>query len=292
MNSELNHITVLEEAHNLLRRTSTQQSTEGANLLGKSVEMIANAIAEMRTYGEGFIIADQAPGLMDMSVIRNTNTKIIMRLPDQSDRELVGRAADLNDDQIKELAKLPCGVGAVYQNEWVQPVLCKIDEVDTKNAEYRFDPTSNDSLLNQNDEVKYSLLNCIMDKELFSIGDKQDLKELKNIVLKSGLSSLVKADLFNYIESEKEEGMLALQRLIYDFLDAEKAISESVEHSEIHEWVDAVLDKLEPSVKGYTKKQIDIAVMLILCEQMVRDPSYKNVLNKFIETYRNGGGVF
>jgi hypothetical protein len=292
MNSELNHITVLEEAHNLLRRTSTQQSTEGANLLGKSVEMIANAIAEMRTYGEGFIIADQAPGLMDMSVIRNTNTKIIMRLPDQSDRELVGRAADLNDDQIKELAKLPCGVGAVYQNEWVQPVLCKIDEVDTKNAEYRFDSTSNGSLLNQNDEVKNSLLNCIMDKELFSIGDKQDLKELKSIVLKSGLSSLVKVDLFNYIESEKEEGMLALQRLIYDFLDAEKAISESVEHSEIHEWVDAVLDKLEPSVKGYTKKQIDIAVMLILCEQMVRDPSYKNVLNKFIETYRNGGGVF
>ena len=35
----------------------------------KSVEMLANAIAEMRTYGEGVIIADQAPGLLDMSVI-------------------------------------------------------------------------------------------------------------------------------------------------------------------------------------------------------------------------------
>lgn len=292
MNSELKHITVLEEAHNLLRRTSTQQSTEGANLLGKSVEMIANAIAEMRTYGEGFIIADQAPGLMDMSVIRNTNTKIIMRLPDQSDRELVGRAANLNDDQIKELAKLPCGVAAVYQNEWVQPVLCKIEKVETTNAEYKFEPASNDNLLMQNDKVKSSLLDCIMDKELFSIGDKQDLKELKDIVLKSGLSSLVKADLFNYIESEKEEGMLALQRLIYDFLDAEKAISESVDHNEIHEWVNAVLDKLEPSVKGYTKKQIDIAVMLILCEQMVRDPSYKNYLNSYYELYREGGGKF
>lgn len=75
MNAELNHITVLEEAHNLLRRTSNEQSAEGSNLLGKSVEMLSNAIAEMRTYGEGFIIADQAPGLMDMSVIRNTNTK-------------------------------------------------------------------------------------------------------------------------------------------------------------------------------------------------------------------------
>ena len=82
--------------------------------------MLSNAIAEMRTYGEGFIIADQAPGLMDMSVIRNTNTKIILRLPDQADRELVGRAANLNEDQITELAKLPCGVAAVYQNEWIQ----------------------------------------------------------------------------------------------------------------------------------------------------------------------------
>ena len=126
MNAELNHITVLEEAHNLLKRTSTEQPVEGGNLLGKSVEMIANAIAEMRTYGEGFIIADQAPGLLDMSTIRNTNTKIIMRLPDQADRELVGKAANLNENQIAELAKLPCGVGAVYQNEWVQPVLCKV----------------------------------------------------------------------------------------------------------------------------------------------------------------------
>lgn len=58
MNAELKHITVLEEAHNLLKRTSTEQMAESANLLGKSVEMLANAIAEMRTYGEGFIIAD------------------------------------------------------------------------------------------------------------------------------------------------------------------------------------------------------------------------------------------
>ena len=66
-NSELRHVTVLEEAHNLLKRTSTEQSSETANLLGKSVEMLANSIAEMRTYGEDFIIADQSPGLLDMS---------------------------------------------------------------------------------------------------------------------------------------------------------------------------------------------------------------------------------
>ena len=58
LNTPLKHVTVLEEAHHLLRRTSDVQSAEGANMQGKSVEMITNGIAEMRTYGEGFIIVD------------------------------------------------------------------------------------------------------------------------------------------------------------------------------------------------------------------------------------------
>ncbi|MCD8363748.1 MAG: DUF87 domain-containing protein [Lachnospiraceae bacterium] len=137
-NKGLQHITVLEEAHHLLRKTSSVQSQESSNLQGKSVEMIANAIAEMRTYGEGFIIADQAPGLMDESVIRNTNTKIILRLPDEADRQLVGKAAALNDFQITELSKLPQGVAAVYQNDWLEAVLCKVDLFeDKKKCEYK-----------------------------------------------------------------------------------------------------------------------------------------------------------
>lgn len=126
MNGKLRHVTVLEEAHNLLRKTSSEQSQESANVQGKSVEMLANAIAEMRTYGEGFIVADQAPGLLDVSVIRNTNTKIILRLPDEEDRKLVGKSAGLKEAQIDELSKLPLGVAAVYQNERPEAVLCKV----------------------------------------------------------------------------------------------------------------------------------------------------------------------
>lgn len=140
--------------------------------------MLSNAIAEMRTYGEGFIIADQAPGLMDMSVIRNTNTKIILRLPDQADRELVGRAANLNEDQITELAKLPCGVAAVYQNEWIQPVLCKVDlfaapekEITDiqKDAVEKF--TSCEKVVNEakNDVEKYVIKNGLKDMGMDSV---------------------------------------------------------------------------------------------------------------------------
>lgn len=151
-NKGLRHVTVLEEAHNLLRRTSSEQSQESANLQGKSVEMLTNAIAEMRTYGEGFIIADQAPGLLDMAVIRNTNTKIILRLPDESDRKLVGKSAGLNDNQIVELSRLDTGVAAVYQNHWLEPVLCKITEF-KKDDMHQYDPskiTQNNLTTNDN----------------------------------------------------------------------------------------------------------------------------------------------
>lgn len=141
-NSELKHVTVLEEAHNLLRCTSAEQSQEGANLQGKSVEMISNAIAEMRTYGEAFIIVDQAPGLLDKSVIRNTNTKIIHRLPYREDRELVGKAANLKEEQLEELARLPTGCAAVYQNNWLEAVLCQISEFPGQKLACPFDAGS------------------------------------------------------------------------------------------------------------------------------------------------------
>ena len=97
--------------------------------------MISNAIAEMRTYGEGFVIVDQSPGAVDLAAIRNTNTKIIMRLPDEFDRRLVGKAAGVKDDQLDEIIKLPKGVAVVYQNDWISPVLCKIQKYKGQESE-------------------------------------------------------------------------------------------------------------------------------------------------------------
>ena len=140
MNQPLKHVTVLEEAHNILKRTSTEQSSEGSNVAGKSVEMLSNAIAEMRTYGEGFIIADQSPSAVDISAIRNTNTKIIMRLPDETDRRLAGKAAGVTNEQLEEIAKLPKGVAVVYQNDWLEPVLCKIHHFSEEEKPYQYEP--------------------------------------------------------------------------------------------------------------------------------------------------------
>ena len=110
-NSPLRHVTVLEEAHNILKRVSLDQNQESGNVQGQSVAMIRNSIAEMRTYGEGFVIIDQSPSEVDVSAIKNTNTKMIMKLSDESDFETVGRTIGLNDEQILEIGKLRQGAG-------------------------------------------------------------------------------------------------------------------------------------------------------------------------------------
>ena len=215
MNSNLKHVTVLEEAHHILKRASTEQNQEGANLLGKSVEMIANAIAEMRTYGEGFIIADQSPGLLDMAAIRNTNTKIIMRLPDKGDRELVGYAANLDDDQIKELAKLPCGVAAVYQNEWVQPVLCKVKLYDAEFVDYSYMPEHNDVGIESLEDKKFIA-------EVLSSGREVPADELQNDIKprlnKIGLDASIKVKALDMMVNPAEQPRMTKMAIIYDAL--------------------------------------------------------------------------
>ena len=134
-NNGLRHVTVLEEAHNLLKNTSGGES----GLVGKSVEMITNTIAEIRTYGEGFIIVDQSPSSVDIAAIKNTNTKIVLRTPEANDREAVGRSMGLSNDQVNEIAKLPSGVAVVYQNNWISPVLTFVDKAKIREEIYRYD---------------------------------------------------------------------------------------------------------------------------------------------------------
>lgn len=136
-NNGLKHITVLEEAHNLLKNTSGNDS----DLTGKSVEMLTQTIAEIRTFGEGFIIVDQSPSSVDIAAIKNTNTKIVLRTPEANDRDAVGRSMGLTEDQVNEIAKLPAGVAVVYQNNWVSPVLTLINKADVNEIPYKSNTT-------------------------------------------------------------------------------------------------------------------------------------------------------
>ena len=293
-NSKLRHVTVLEEAHNILKRTSTEQTTEGTNLLGKSVEMLANAIAEMRTYGEGFIIADQSPGLLDMSVIRNTNTKIILRLPDYSDRELVGRASGLNEKQIIEIARLEQGVAAISQSDWLEPVLCKVDKYIGEGQPFLCSLKDTQDILREVKlcDANQSLLDCLMGKEIYRKGDRVDMRRIKRMILRSKIATPIKCDFLDYLNADKDDALSSLRKLIYDFLSAKKAIESSVNCDNITGWLHSVVDRLQPSINQYSKQQIDLVMALIIYEQKQRDASYSDIYYKFTELYKTKGGVF
>ena len=198
MNSGLKHITVIEEAHNILKKTSFAQNQESSNVQGKAVEMLTNAIAEMRTYGEGFVIVDQAPDMLDTAVIRNTNTKIVMKLPESNDREITGKSISLNDEQISELSKLKTGVAAVYQNNWQEAVLCKINFYKVKsNLCEETKKTVITSYNNENKEILHMLIKHGLECE--------EIDKLKSKIFNSCVSAQIKRNLICNLECQNIE---------------------------------------------------------------------------------------
>ena len=278
MNQPLKHITVLEEAHNLLKRTSTEQSSEGSNLLGKSVEMLTNAIAEMRTYGEGFIIADQAPGLLDMAVIRNTNTKIILRLPEHSDRELVGKAIGLDDDQIDELARLKKGVAAVCQNDWIEPVLCQIDHFKSAEAPYTSVSTHKD--------VSEMVSNIIFD----TLVHYQDLDAHKKLakkiewldrnVLMANIPAKLKCEILEFSANAKTNDFEGISRIAYELFNVEDVFSKANKFDDPQKWAQYVRASIEPSIGRVTDKEMEVLIAMFACAETVKHPEHQEQIRK------------
>lgn len=239
MNEKLVHVTVLEEAHNLLRKTSIAQSQEGANLQGKAVEMLTNSIAEMRTYGEGFMIADQAPALLDEAVIRNTNTKIVLRLPDESDRKLVGSSLALSDAQKLELAKIPKGVAAIYQNDWVEAVLCHFEEYkDAIPFEYQY-------------HDHYRMI-CRFMKKVFAVEDNYEIKRedadtIREWVWSLKVSARTKNILYSVIEG-KEVSNEEKEIVAYNVFKGKEIAAIMADESDTNRGVDMVNRRIQSQI--------------------------------------------
>ena len=138
MNRPLHHVTLLEEAHNILSASQAQASSINA----KAVEILNRGIAEMRSYGEGFIIIDQTPSRLDNSVISNTGTKIVFNLQNSEDTLPMGKAMSLNVDQTADLSVLPCGVCVARSRGWTAPAQIKVPLFDKSNYK-PYNPSSN-----------------------------------------------------------------------------------------------------------------------------------------------------
>ncbi|HEX4288833.1 MAG TPA: ATP-binding protein [Trebonia sp.] len=130
----LRHLTVVEEAHRLLRRAEPAGQAGGGGAAGHAVEMFAGLLAEIRAYGEGLIIAEQIPARLVPDVIKNTAVKIVHRLPAADDREAVGATINASPSQSRYLVTLPPGQAAVFSDGMDFPILVQVRDGSAREA--------------------------------------------------------------------------------------------------------------------------------------------------------------
>ena len=116
----LSHVTVVEEAHRLLK--NTRPGTPSAH----AVELFASLLAEIRAYGEGIIVAEQIPAKVLPDVVKNSALKIMHRLPAQDDRDTVGATMNLDRAQSHYVVTLGPGTAAVFADGMDRPILTRM----------------------------------------------------------------------------------------------------------------------------------------------------------------------
>ena len=301
-NSELKHVTVLEEAHHLLKRTSTEQSGESANLQGKAVEMLSNAIAEMRTYGEGFIIADQSPNMLDMSAIRNTGTKIIMRLPEFTDRNDIGKSAALNEKQIDEIPKLATGVAVVYQNNWLEAILCKVDKFDEfMTYSYKNDL---DQKFNESKKILGNILKILFVERIDALSQNEldtiDYDACVKWVLEQSIPKSMKLKLsqglLTYkdggdIQLQKQENFSELSKIVFKLLDGDKILSLAKSAQDLYEYDNRLTQIISHYVDTQNNEMFETAIkQTILSNEAKETNNFKELYFSWVEKQRIGEG--
>lgn len=118
----LKHVTVIEEAHNLVGRSGPAQTSEdAADPKAFAAEYVSRMLAELRALGEGMIIADQLPSAVAPEVVKNTGTKIANRLVSVDDREGLGGAMLLGGTELEEIARLSPGECFFYTEGLYRP---------------------------------------------------------------------------------------------------------------------------------------------------------------------------
>jgi hypothetical protein len=83
-------------------------------------------LAEIRAYGEGIVVAEQIPAKLVPDVVKNTALKIVHRLPAHDDRQVVGAAMNLDEEQSRQVVSLEPGVAAVFADGMDRPLRIRV----------------------------------------------------------------------------------------------------------------------------------------------------------------------
>ena len=153
--SGLRHILVIEEAHRLLKNTSSESNENFGNPKGKAVEHFTNMLAEMRSYGEGIIVSEQIPTKLAPDVIKNSSNKIVHRLASKDDQEIMANTIGLTNEEAIYIGNQKTGYALCSKEGLYQPLMVKIKRINDKKV-------SDNKLYYDNQEDKFIEVDKIM----------------------------------------------------------------------------------------------------------------------------------
>ena len=288
MNSELRHMTVLEEAHHLLGRHTQASSPDTGNMRGASVELISNAIREMRTYGEGFLIADQSAALMDPSVISNTQTKVFFMMPRREDLSVACDAASLSEVQGKEIAKLPRGVAMVFQNEWTDAILCKVNFFDANRQppyQYTCKETPESTA-----ELARKAVRILIRKKCNSAGERVSPTEMPDASFwdSSGFALGKKRKFVRRIlERYRDKGEQYIEPLrqcgpmLEALLDMNHLLQQNRNAGNIRSWAEAIHKAIREQ-SGLDREEVHLVISTVLLSRAEKSGEYRNLYTQYL----------
>lgn len=134
----LKNVILLEEAHVLLDGGSgAAQGDSNPSAIAQG--LIKRMLAEIRSYGVGLVIADQSPRKVGTDVVALTDMKMVFRLVENEDKQIVAGSTNMSEAQTKRLSKLRPGEAFMFFGKLDEP-----EEVIT--PDYRLENNINVSL--------------------------------------------------------------------------------------------------------------------------------------------------
>lgn len=134
---ELRHVTVIEEAHRLLSKADqgSGDPSSGDQARSAAVRSFCEAIAEMRSFGEGFVLSSQSPSALADAAIANAGSRILHRMESASDRSIMLEDLDAAREVREATAHLQRGEAAARHPEKEEAFLLAVEpEADVYSA--------------------------------------------------------------------------------------------------------------------------------------------------------------
>ena len=116
----LKNVILLEEAHVLLDSNANSGQGE-ANPSSIAQGLIKRMLAEIRSYGVGLVIADQSPRKVGTDVVALTDMKVVFRLVEAADKQIIADSSNTSDAMIQRMSKLKPGEAFLFFNKLDEP---------------------------------------------------------------------------------------------------------------------------------------------------------------------------